>query len=107
MSVYDAFDNDTTFSSAQNTIGEVNQIDFLLEYVAEIILDHKNAFPENGMHNHRSFSHQMKHITIKLIDGGLHDEQPILCASADLPEILQVDYKQMILKEINPPPPKA
>jgi hypothetical protein len=108
LSVYGG-DFDPSLSSAHlNKIGEFNQIDSLVEYVAEIMLNHKNAFPENGSHNPNSkSSHQIKHSTIKMIDFRESTDLPFYCTTINLPEIFKDDYKKLILKEINPPPPKA
>lgn len=94
--------------TAKNSIGEFNQIDCLIEYIAEIMLDHKNAFPENGSHNtNGKSSHQIKHTSIKMIEFGKNTEQPFYCTGNTLAEIFDEDYKKLILREINPPPPKA
>ena len=108
LSVYGA-DFDCGLSSQHEIkIGEFNQIDSLVEYVAEIVLDHKNAFPENGSHNPNSkSSHQIKHSSIKMIDFRKHTEQPFYYTVVTLPEIFNEDYHKLILQEINPPPPKA
>lgn len=108
LSVYGG-DFDANFSPAtHNNIGEFNQIDSLIEYVAEIMLDHKNAFPENGSHNPNSkSSHQIKHASIKMIDFKKNTEPPFYCSANSLSNFFNEDYKKLILKEINPPPPKA
>jgi hypothetical protein len=107
LSVYSGDIDVLAASNNQKTIGEYNQIDFLIEYVAEIMLDHKDAFPENGVHNHNNFSHQMKHICIKIINfKKVPDISSHLIASA-LPTNLKEDYKYLFSSKIIPPPPKA
>ena len=91
-----------------NTIGEVNQIDFLIEYIAEIMLDHKNAFPENGAHNHHSnLTHLLKHIPLKLPVSAKDKIFACSIIAAPSPVPYQEVYKYLFLKQINPPPPKA
>jgi len=94
-------------SNNQKIIGEYNQIDFLIEYVAEIMLDHKDAFPENGVHNHNNFSHQMKHICIKIINFGRICDAPSYCSSSSTQTPLKEEYKYLFSSKIIPPPPKA
>jgi hypothetical protein len=92
-----------------NNIGELNQIDSLTEYVAEIVLDHKNAFPENGANSHHTSApgHLAKHISIKMVSfkkiavlSFSRSSQPINIPSKE-------EYKNMFSREIVPPPPKA
>ncbi len=108
LSVYGGDFDPNTGTAHQNKIGEFNQIDSLVEYVAEIVLDHKDAFPEDGNHNpHSRSSHQLKHSIIKMVDFSRKTEMPFYCTSTDAPEASTNDYKKIILREINPPPPKA
>jgi len=108
LSVYGGDYDPNTSVAHQNKIGEFNQIDSLVEYVAEIVLDHKDAFPEDGNHNpHSRSSHQFKHTVIKMVDFSRKAEMPFYCTMANIPEASTNDYKKIILREINPPPPKA
>jgi len=89
-------------------IGEQNQIDSLVEFVSEIMLNRKNAFPENGSHNPNSkSSHQLKHSTIKMIDFRKNAEQTFVYGVAKMPDSFTINYSKLVPKEINPPPPKA
>lgn len=94
-----------------NAIGETNQIDSLIEYIAEVVLDYKNAFPENGTHNHQTrTSHQLKHgnISINLLIGVRKNaEIKRYCAITDIHIPSKEDYKSLFEREIVPPPPKA
>jgi len=102
------FGRDTVERAQNNTIGEVNQIDSMIEYVAEIILDYKNAFPENGAHNHQSHtSHQMKHGSFNMISFRKNTEIKRFCNTISIPIPSKEDYKYLFAREINPPPPKA
>ena len=108
LSVYGGDFYSGSYAAAQKNIGEFNHIDSLIEYVSEIILDHKNAFPENGDHSRRSSSsHQMKHISIKMIEFKKTADTPLYTASVDMPQLFNEEYKNLIPSEINPPPPKA
>jgi len=91
-----------------NTIGELNQIDSLVEYVSEIILDYKNAFPENGSHNHQSHtSHQLKHAGFNLIAFRKNTEITYYRSASSVPILSKEEYKYLFAREIIPPPPKA
>jgi len=94
-----------------NAIGETNQIDSLIEYVAEVVLDYKNAFPENGAHNHQSHtSHQLKHGNISfnlLIGVRKSSEIKRYSAFTNVHIPSKEDYKYLFEREIIPPPPKA
>ena len=94
-----------------NTIGETNQIDSLIEYVAEVVLDYKNAFPENGTHNHQTrTSHQLKHSNISfnlLIGVRKSSEIKRYCAISNIHIPSKEDYKYLFEREVIPPPPKA
>ena len=106
LSVYGMDSNDDL---KDNTIGEYNQMDSLVEYVTEIILDYKNAFPENGAHNHHSgLSHQMKHITIKMISFKKKNAPQVsYCSTHSVIIPSKEEYKNMFSREVIPPPPKA
>jgi len=56
------------YVSNNGTIGEINHIDCLVEYVAEIVLSCKNAIVENGVHNTTgNHSLTLKHFLSKTI----------------------------------------
>lgn len=95
--------------SNANTIGEYNQMDSMAEYITEILLDYKNAFPENGGHSRRSsLPHQLKHITIKMVSIKKRTfEQTCLIATAAATTTVTNNYKYLFSREITPPPPKA
>lgn len=91
------------------TIGDVNEMDSITEYVAEVLLDQKNLFPESGHHNRRSgMPHQAKHIVFKMVSIKRRQfEQPFYFTSAKAKILSKVDYKYLYAREITPPPPKA
>jgi len=94
-----------------NTIGETNQIDSLIEYVAEVVLDYKNAFPENGTLTHPTrTSHQLKHSNVSfnlLISVRKNTEIKRYCGITNIHIPSKEDYKYLFEREIIPPPPKA
>ena len=106
LSVYG---RDCEESLQQNSIGEYNQMDSLVEYVAEILLDYKNVFPENGSHNRRSsMPHQLKHVTIKMVSLKKRMfEEPCHIAAATAEMLSKEEYKYLYICDITPPPPKA
>ncbi|HWB25335.1 MAG TPA: hypothetical protein VG738_07635 [Chitinophagaceae bacterium] len=105
LSVYERYNEQ---NNPRHTIGEPNQIDSMIEYVAEIILNHQNAFPENGAHNRQSnSSHTLKHANFTLITfrkpSGI--KRYGLISTINIP--LKQEYKYLFAREIIPPPPKA
>ncbi|HVX52830.1 MAG TPA: hypothetical protein VHB48_21905 [Chitinophagaceae bacterium] len=107
LSVYNL---DGATRESRNTLGEPNQIDSMVEYVTEIVLDHHNAFPENGTHNNRQ-SHtqhqQLKHESIHMISFRKAEEILRYCSISSIPITSKQDYKYLFAREITPPPPKA
>lgn len=83
-----------------------NQIDSLTEYVAEVVLQHHNSFPEQ--HNNHTKN------AIKTLKGSFHlfhvKVENILSNTINLPHpehiLLKENYHFLFCKEINPPPPK-
>lgn len=88
-------------------IGEFNEINSVVEYFAEIVLEHNNAFPEFKKEGNKDLQ-PSKHIAIKLI---IAKDLPSLkqeTASVNNYSIRKKDhYNFLFYKEINPPPPKA
>lgn len=91
------------------TIGEVNEINSIVEYVAEVVLQHKNALPEYHQQNNDHSAMQLhKHAPIKMIT--FEDLQPkrAFCVTKhSYIHPLNEAYQFLYFKEINPPPPKA
>lgn len=91
------------------TIGDINEINSFVEYVAEVVLDYKNALPE---YQHHYTSHKElqlhKHISVKLINLD-HDpiDRLVLDDHRHFRPSLKESYDFLYYKEINPPPPKA
>lgn len=107
LSVYAGDFDQLHFINHKHSIGNFNEVDSLAEYITEIVLDYKNAFPENGAHN-ESNGHSIvfKHVSFKLIT----PSQPVLLTayreSVLLPFQFNEQYRFLYFKEINPPPPK-
>lgn len=84
-----------------------NSIDSAIEYVAEIILNYQDAFPEYGKHqNSSSHTYQIKHALFKQIDSFEDITIPKIVSSVTYISSLNEDYKHLFFKEITPPPPK-
>ena len=83
-----------------------NEMDSFVEYVTEILLGHKNAFPEYAHKHHKDLQTHKQAIS-------LYSEE-VCDKNAEVPfiqrsiEWLTADqYSYQYYKEINPPPPKA
>lgn len=89
-------------------IADFNYLNSLTEYVSEIVLGHKDAFPEFQKESSSSKSQIIKHLSLKLFQ---HENlvnktsYPVKGTSFIVP--LTEDYKFCYFREINPPPPKA
>ncbi|HVX49836.1 MAG TPA: hypothetical protein VHB48_06750 [Chitinophagaceae bacterium] len=104
LSVYSIYDGKT---AASNSIGERNEIDCMAEYIAEIVLEHKQAFPENGTHNRQSnSSHLLKHGNFNLLGYKKVPEIKRWCIVSSIPVPAKQEYKYLYINEIIPPPPK-
>lgn len=85
-----------------NQSGETNITETIVEYVVEVVLDHKNAIPEQSQH------HSHKKVVFKAI--GLFPEYTVTALQEYVPASdtrLTDSYTYLYLQEINPPPPKA
>ena len=90
-------------SSAGPEINIINTID---EYIAEIVLHHKDAVPENNKHPQKDLQAH-KHISFKLIS----TPKPQRTSAAQLvyyskPTSLIASYNYLFCRDIHPPPPK-
>ena len=93
-----------------NSIGEFNEYNSVIEYVAEVVLDQDNAVPEyqnNAFSAHKDLQ-MHKHVTVKMIDCDLYAATPVTIADErNHVSPIADDYHFLFFKEINPPPPKA
>jgi hypothetical protein len=88
-------------------ISEFNDLNTLTEYFSEIVLGHKNAFPES-VNKKQHQSQLQKNMGIKLFHT-ISEEQVLPKAFlADLFSFPANENNTMnYVQEINPPPPKA
>jgi hypothetical protein len=93
----------------KHTIGEINEINSIVEYVAEVVLEHKGALPEYKQQNSDHTALQLhKHAPVKMIT--FDDLQPqrefYVTKQTYLHPLSEAD-EFLFFREINPPPPKA
>lgn len=93
----------------KHTIGEINEINSIVEYVAEVVLNHKGALPEYKQQNSDHTALQMhKHAPVKMITfDDLQPQRVFSVAKQTYVHPLNEAYDFLFFREINPPPPKA
>ncbi len=95
---------------ATNTIGDFNDINSATEYISEIVLGNKDAFPEfqqTQSGSHKS-SQTFKHFNIKLFQPTVLTVAPVTYATVlSFAYPLDETYSFLFSKDITPPPPKA
>jgi hypothetical protein len=90
-------------------LSEFNDLNSIVEYLTEVVLNYKNAFPESADQQSTSSKAQFeKHGNIKLF---IPDVLTLL-QKREEPQIDHVapaidPYRYLFFKEINPPPPKC
>ena len=85
---------------------ETNINESVVEYVVEVLLDHKNAIPEQKQH-HKDL-HFHKHISFKAINFPKADELSSLQIHvSELPVPLHESFLSLYQQDIRPQPPKA
>ena len=94
------------FKVLSNNTAETNICETVLEYVLEVVLDHKNAIPEQSQH-HKDL-HFHKHASFKAISFvvPVTNEHEYSIKKIEIVP-LKLIYAYQYLQEINPPPPKA
>lgn len=100
----DAIDFQPAFTS--NNIGNFNDLNSVAEYVSEIMLGHKDAFPEYQKTPTSKSFHTFKHINMKIFEPRMF--VPELQQYQDITSFaypLDEHYSFQFSKEINPPPP--
>ena len=94
------------FNAACTT--ETNTINSFVEYIAETILEHKDAVPETKNEHHHKDLQAHKHVVVQLIS---IEREPALTAVqtglGKTPVAFSHSNYYQFCKEINPPPPKA
>jgi len=100
---------DAVYSSDNTSaIGEINQIDCFVEYIAEEVLNYKDVIAENGLHN-TSGNHSIiiKHILSNKFQQGFSIVTPKITSLAIPAVPFKEAYTCLYCREIIPPPPKA
>lgn len=92
---------------AANTIGDFNYLNSMTEYFSEIVMGHKDAFPEYQKESPAS-SQSTKHIDLKIsqptyLSFRIGQYQPVISYTYPLDE----SYSYLFSKEINRPPKQA
>ena len=94
------------FKTLSNKTAETNICESVLEYVLEVVLQHKNAIPEQSQH-HKDL-HFHKHISFKAISFGIPVNTTYAYSIKKIEVVpLKLTYAYQYLQEINPPPPKV
>ena len=94
--------------AANIVIEDFNYFNSMTEFVAEVVMGNKDAFPEFQKESSSSKSQIIKHLSVKLFqqdDFTLRTQYFTKSASFIVP--LTEEYQFRFFKEINPPPPKA
>jgi len=90
------------------TIGDFNYLNSMTEYVTEIVMGMKDAFPEFQKESSSTKSQIVKHISIKLFENNSTPTESVFSIRNNTFIVpLKESYKYLYLREINPPPPKA
>ncbi len=88
---------------------EFNDLNSITEYVAEIVLNHDNAFPEFGLQSSAPKSQAEKHVSLKL--SVVPKPFTVLQKKEEVPvrysDAINDTYRYLFFEEINPPPPKC
>ena len=104
LSIYAHFDP----VQSDNTMGNLNCIDSVTEYVAEVMLHHTNAFPEFEKTGAHKDQHQHKNYSIHLFNDFKKTTTAYNCKlHKNYKGAMIKDYNYLFFREINPPPPKA
>ncbi len=93
---------------ATAAIGDFNYINSMTEYFSEIVMGHKDAFPEYGQSQTPKPNQNVKHIDIKIYQPQMMDipvQKPNEATAFAFP--VNERYCCCFGQEINPPPPKA
>ena len=87
---------------------EFNDLDTVIEYISEILLDYKNSFPEPEKPASNTQASLEKHVSFKLGIPNAFAVQPekeesVITHANHVADV----YGYLFFKEINPPPPKC
>lgn len=100
------------FSHADN---EENMINSVTEYIAEVLLNNENSFPENSNHKQQHQHHKSHHnfhfksYHFKLVKANTYTFSFSKNGTFIKPSFLLLDDKSLqdVIFDITPPPPKA
>lgn len=88
-------------------IEDFNYFNSITEFVAEVMLGNKDAFPEFQKETTASKSQIIKHLSLKIFGNSLDETNAnITICKAPFIVLLKEKYEYAYLNEINPPPPK-
>lgn|GEM_PF-682293 len=94
--------------ATSNNIGDFNDINSGAEYISEILLGHKDAFPEFEKKPGSKQSQLLKMLNLKIYHPDTTIQVPQNFADVvSFAYPLDETYSFLFSKEINPPPPKA
>ena len=94
--------------AATIVIEDFNYFNSLTEFVAEVVMGNKDAFPEFQKESSSSKTQIIKHLSIKLFQQeGFTCRIPYTVKNEAFIVPLTEDYRYQFFSEINPPPPKA
>jgi len=89
------------------TIGDFNYLNSMTEYVSEVIMGIKDAFPEFQKESTAANSQILKHISLKHFENfQIVSEVPIPAQNQSFTVAFLTPYTYLYFREINPPPPK-
>ncbi len=88
-------------------IEDFNYLNSMTEYVSEIILGKKDAFPEFQQESKSSKSQIIKHLSLKVFEDSCAELNANFISSKNSFIVpLKEKYEYSYFNEINPPPPK-
>ena len=107
LSVCGGEGNDLQYNANERPIGELNQIDCMVEFVSEIILHFENSIKENGCHN-SSESHSLlvkPHLSINLFPHSFAVVLPKINTATQYTVPIKVAFSSLFCEEVIPHPP--
>jgi len=91
-----------------DSIEDFNYINSMTEYVSEILMGKKDAFPEYQKESSSSKSQMLKHFSFKFCHLNINTSFLKEFKECNVYSVLLNEKnKYLFFKEINPPPPKA
>ena len=104
----DAFDFQPLDTNSELCIDDFNYLNSFAEYFTEVVLGHKDAFPEFQKEASSSKSQFVKHIDVKIYPKDSYCCLPVYkTIRTEFLVPLKENYHFLYFNEINPPPPKV